>query len=73
LTNGELLARAQGQFDVFITLDSGVAFQQNLTRYNLAVVILLARSNRLSDTAPLVPKILLALEEIEAGSVIKIS
>ena len=56
--NGELLARAEKEFDVFVTLDGNMQFQQNYARLTLAIVALRARSNRLSDTEPLMPKLL---------------
>jgi hypothetical protein len=42
------------EFDVFVTVDRNLSFQQNLTNYNIAIVILRARTNRLRDLRPLV-------------------
>jgi hypothetical protein len=53
LTNGMLLQKAQTKFDVFITGDANLTFQQNLTRFNIAVIVLEAGSTRLVDTAKL--------------------
>ena len=47
LTNGSLLGKAQNEFDVFITGDSNLQFQQNVSRFNIAIVILTAKSNPL--------------------------
>jgi hypothetical protein len=58
IRNGDLLALAEGQFDVFVTVDRNLSFQQNLPRYNIAVLILRARSNRLKDLQPLIPRML---------------
>src|SRR5207249_1559696 len=58
LSNGELLRVASGKFDVLVTLDQSLQFQQNLPGYELAVVILRARSNRLVHLVPLVPELL---------------
>ena len=58
IENGKLLALAQDEFDVFVTVDRNLAFQQNVPKFNLAVVVLSARSNRLADLLPLVPRLL---------------
>jgi predicted nuclease of predicted toxin-antitoxin system len=55
--NGELLALAQHQFDVLVTMDKNMPSQQLLSRFAIALVIVRARSNRLSDLLPLVPEI----------------
>lgn len=60
LRNGELLDRAAKEFDVFVTVDRNLAFQQNTDSLPIAVVILRAQTNRLADLRPLVP----ALREI---------
>ena len=44
LTNGTLLEKAQTEFDVFLTGDTNLSFQQNLTKFNLAVIVLEASS-----------------------------
>src|SRR5439155_1133950 len=49
INNGELLALASGQFDVFVTVDRNLSFQQNVGALPIAVVVLQAKSNRLSD------------------------
>lgn len=62
--NGELLQRAaESGFEALITPDKGFEFQQNLTRLPLTVLIVRSRSNRIEDLAPLVPSVLIALEE----------
>ena len=72
LTNGYLLQRAEHYFDVFLTRDSNLIFQQNLARFDLAVIVLEARSTRLRDTAPLVPAVLRALITIRSGDIVLI-
>jgi hypothetical protein len=59
--NGELLALAVGQFEVFLTADRNLSYKQDLSSFDIAVVVLIARSNRLDDLRPLVPKLLQAL------------
>jgi hypothetical protein len=69
LKNGELLALASAQFDVFVTVDRNLAFQQNVVSFSIAVVVLQARTNRLADLGPLVPSLLSAIEATPAGTV----
>lgn len=57
LKNGELLRLAQAQFDVFVTVDRNLSFQQHLPQFNVAVIVLQARTNRLEDLRPLVPRL----------------
>ncbi|HEX2272238.1 MAG TPA: DUF5615 family PIN-like protein [Pyrinomonadaceae bacterium] len=72
LTNGRLLEKAQAKFDVFLTGDRNLSFQQNLTRFDIAVIVLESRSTRLIDTLPLMPQVITSLETIQAGQVIRI-
>jgi hypothetical protein len=65
--NGELLALAETEFDVFITVDRNLSFQQNLPKFNIAVLILRAPSNRLADLKLLVPRILSILPSLVKG------
>ena len=65
--NGALLRAVAPDYDVFLTRDRSLSFQQNLKRFPLAFVILRARSNSLADLLPLVPDLLAALGRIEAG------
>jgi predicted nuclease of predicted toxin-antitoxin system len=65
--NGELLTLAETEFDVFITVDRDLSFQQNLPNFNIAVLILRAPSNRLADLQPLAPSILSMLLTLVKG------
>jgi hypothetical protein len=67
LRNGELLALATKEFEVFVTVDRNLSFQQNLPAFSIAVVVLRARSNRLADLRPLVPELLTSLPTAERG------
>jgi hypothetical protein len=49
IKNGKLLAQAQQQFDVFVTIDQNLSYQQVLSSFSIAVVILKAISNRYED------------------------
>ena len=57
-TNGELLTLAVGKFDVFLTADRNVSYQQDLSRFDIAIVVLVAASNRFEELRVLVPHIL---------------
>jgi predicted nuclease of predicted toxin-antitoxin system len=58
IRNGELMRRAELEFDVFVTMDRGIEYQQNLAGFNLAVILLRAASNRLQDLVPLLPDLI---------------
>ena len=73
LTNGTLLRRAQHQFDVFLTADTNLTFQQNLTRFHIAVIVLEAQTTRLFDTIKLMPQVAEALKSIQPGEVVHIN
>lgn len=72
LKNGELLAMAAREFDVFVTVDRNLSFQQNLKPLSLAVIVLHARTNRLADLKPLVPFLQGAIEQAPKGAVTSI-
>jgi predicted nuclease of predicted toxin-antitoxin system len=58
IKNGELLALASKYFDIFLTVDMNLAFQQNIRELPIPVVGLQAPTSRLVDLLPLVPKLL---------------
>ena len=61
IKNGELLALATQEFDVFITVDRNLSFQQHLPSFTIAVIVLRARSNRLRDLQPFVAELLASI------------
>jgi hypothetical protein len=69
LKNGELLKRAQGQFDIFVTVDRNLPFQRDLSVFSIAVVILRTPTNRLDDLRVLIPKLLTVIPTSKAGEV----
>lgn len=73
LTNGALLARANGQFDILITMDASLPKQQNPAKLRIAVIGLKARSNRLDDTRPLMPKVLAVLPTVRPGKIVVVA
>lgn len=72
-TNGELLALADTGFDVFLTIDRNLVHQQSLDGRRLAVMVIVASSNRLDDLLPLVPAMLDMLSRIRPGEVMRVS
>jgi hypothetical protein len=71
--NGDLLSLAQqAGFDVFLTVDRGIEYQQNLTQFGIAVVLIRASSSRLIDLLPHGPEILRVLRSIERGQLIHV-
>jgi predicted nuclease of predicted toxin-antitoxin system len=69
LSNGRLLAVANPQFDVFLTVDKNLVRQQDLTGLRIAVVVLRSRSNKIEDLGPLVPQVLALLASVQPGTV----
>ena len=67
--NGRLLALAEARFDVFLTVDKGIRYQQNLTGRDIAIITLRARNNRLDSHAPLMPQVLALLPTVQPGRV----
>ncbi len=67
IKNGELLSLASREFDVFVTVDRNLSFQQNIDPLPMAVVVLRAKTNRLADLLPLVPEMLKAVETATRG------
>ena len=65
--NGELLRKADGRFDVLLTMDRGFQHQQNLGVVGVRVVIIRASSSRLVHLRPLVGEILESLEAMPPG------
>lgn len=69
-TNGQLLSLAAPGFDALITVDKGMQYQHNVQKLPLAVVILRARSNKLSSLLPLVAELEAALGALHAHSLV---
>lgn len=74
IKNGRLLALAvENGFEVFLTGDRNLSFQQNLTEFPIAVVVLEAAGIQLQHTLPLMPKVLASLPELKPGTVLRIN
>ncbi len=67
ITNGDLLRRAQAEFDVLVTLDRNMRHQQHLPAYDLAVVLIVTRSSKRSAIEPAMPEVNRLLREVEPG------
>ena len=71
--NGELLKlMKQEQFTILLTTDQNLQHQQNLQQAGVAIVVMVAQSNRLPDLIPLIPQVCEVLETIVPGQVIEI-
>ena len=68
IQNGMLLTLASQHFDVFVTLDRSLSFQQKLDSFSIAVVVLKARTSRLIDLKPLIPDLLIAIQSAQPGA-----
>ncbi len=68
IKNGELLTLAEQEFDVFITVDRNLSFQQNLPKFKIAILVLNATSNRLVDLQVLAAEILAVLPTLKKGT-----
>ncbi len=69
IRNGELLGLAAKEFDVFVTVDRNPSFQQNLPAFAIAVIVLRARTIRLSDLQLLVPDLPACIPTAKPGAV----
>jgi predicted nuclease of predicted toxin-antitoxin system len=71
--NGELLMLAErAGFQVFITVDQGFPYQQNLSSAKLGIVVIKAPSNRLTDLAVYLPEVVQILQTIRAGELVQV-
>lgn len=73
LKNGVLLTSAEAAgFDVFLTGDQNLEFQQNISTRRLGVVVLCAASNALEDLVSLIPEALAAIDAVQPGQVVRV-
>jgi predicted nuclease of predicted toxin-antitoxin system len=71
--NGKLLALAATQFDVLLTMDGNLEYQQNLVTLPMAVLVVSAVSNRIEHLEPLISAVLSALEDIPPRSLRRVA
>jgi len=72
IKNGPLLRHATQHFDVFLTVDQGVEFQQNLLGLDLAIIVMVATSNDIEDLRPLMPQVRETLNSVAPGILFKV-
>jgi len=72
IKNGPLLRRAAQEFDVFLTVDQGVEYQQNLFGLDLAIVVMVAATNDIDDVRPLMPRVRETLGSASPGNIIRV-
>ena len=65
--NGELLRLAETCFDVLITVDQNLKYQQSVADRNIAVVVLVAPRNKLEFLRRLVPELERVLRQVKPG------
>ena len=74
LKNGQILDAAEAaKFDVFLTRDQGIEYQQNLSNRRIAIIVFRTKSNRLRDLLPHIPTCLSHVASIQPGQIVKIS
>ena len=71
--NGLLLQQAAAKFDVLVTVDQGIPYQQNLADITLALVIIMAPSNDIQDLRPMMSDVLRVLATIQPGQVVVVT
>jgi predicted nuclease of predicted toxin-antitoxin system len=71
--NGELLKLVASEFEVFLTVDQNLRYQQNLASSSLKFIVLVAANNQYDTLAPLIPQVNMALTKLAPGDVIEIS
>ena len=70
--NGELLILGEGQWEVLLTSDRNIKYQQNMTGRKISILVLFAKSNRMKDLLPLMPACSQALLTILPGRVVEV-
>jgi hypothetical protein len=69
IKNGKLLRLAEAEYDIFVTADQNLSYQQPLATFQLGIVVLKARTTKLEDLLPLVPAIREALVSVQPGQI----
>jgi len=70
--NGELLQLAAAEFDALLTADQNLEHQQNLGALPMAVIVLVAPTNRIQSLRPLVPTLLQTLQTLSARRLVRV-
>ena len=72
LEDSGLLEAIEGKFDVLVTCDRSIPWQNQFRGRNVAVIILRARTNKLVDLVTVVPALLKALSSVERGEILEV-
>lgn len=64
IKNGRLLAQAAARYDVFVTADRNLEYQQNIATLPIAVVVLFVRRTRVQAIVPVIPELLTLLNHL---------
>jgi predicted nuclease of predicted toxin-antitoxin system len=70
LKNSRLLQAASGQYDVLVTVDQNLEYQQNLKTFALAIIVLKAKRSTYPMLKPLMSQVLEAIEKINPGEIL---
>lgn len=70
--NGELLRRASEMFDVLVTADKNLQYQQNIPQFDIGVVVVAAADTRLPQLQAMIPQLRIAIASVTAGSTITV-
>ena len=73
LKNGRLLQVASGQYDVLVTVDQNLVYQQNLKTQGLAIIVLKAQRSTYPMLKSLIPEVLKKIESLKPGEIIVVS
>ena len=68
--NGELLREAQGDFDVLISADQNLPFQQSIPKFTIGLIVLCPRSKTLEHLVELLPEVIQAIQKVRPGQVV---
>jgi hypothetical protein len=70
--NGALLALAEGKFDVFLTTDQRISYQQAVSKFSIALVVLVARRNKIEFLLRMLPELQRVLGNVQPGQVYRV-
>ena len=70
--NGKLLALAATAFDVFLTADQNIEFQQNLAKLPVSILVMVLVNNRIETITQLLPEVLVALDKVQPRTFTKV-
>ena len=71
--NSELLRAAEREFDALVTMDRNMEHQQNLSTFDLGVVLITAKSNQRSEVESAIPQVNSALRQIRSGGLVVVA